>query len=259
MSQVRILPGALRSPRATHATLFRGPGLDCPSPRDGPPAREGDRVGGPAFGSRPEDACARGCRIGRGTAVRGRSSHPASRRRRSKPKHQATTKAPKGLKFYKPPKASPQAPRNPDLGAQGSTGIVRPGRTRSTRSWSSTPRARRRGAKDAISGSVSVPKGKPPKGGWPVITWAHGTTGVADICAPSRDGAGPVGQHGGELHQRRAERVAPRRLRGSAHGLRGSRDPRPAPLSDRDLGGPQRPRHRAGLSPAGPEDLGSAT
>jgi pimeloyl-ACP methyl ester carboxylesterase len=34
---------------------------------------------------------------------------------------------------------------------------------------------------------VSVPKGKPPKGGWPVITWAHGTTGVADVCAPSRN------------------------------------------------------------------------
>jgi pimeloyl-ACP methyl ester carboxylesterase len=34
---------------------------------------------------------------------------------------------------------------------------------------------------------VSVPRGKPPKGGWPVITWAHGTTGVADACAPSRN------------------------------------------------------------------------
>jgi hypothetical protein len=43
------------------------------------------------------------------------------------------------------------------------------------------------GAKDAVSGSVSVPRGKPPKGGWPVITYAHGTTGVADVCAPSRN------------------------------------------------------------------------
>lgn len=34
---------------------------------------------------------------------------------------------------------------------------------------------------------MSVPKGKVPKGGWPVITWAHGTTGVADACAPSRN------------------------------------------------------------------------
>ena len=32
-----------------------------------------------------------------------------------------------------------------------------------------------------------MPKGKAPKKGWPVITYAHGTTGIADQCAPSRD------------------------------------------------------------------------
>jgi pimeloyl-ACP methyl ester carboxylesterase len=41
----------------------------------------------------------------------------------------------------------------------------------------------------AVSGTVSIPKGKAPRGGWPVVTWGHGTTGIADICAPSRDGA----------------------------------------------------------------------
>ena len=41
----------------------------------------------------------------------------------------------------------------------------------------------------AVSGSISVPQGEPPSGGWPVITYAHGTTGVADKCAPSRLGA----------------------------------------------------------------------
>ncbi|WCB95578.1 hypothetical protein DSM104299_04327 [Baekduia alba] len=41
-----------------------------------------------------------------------------------------------------------------------------------------------------VSGVVSIPKGKRPKAGWPVITWAHGTTGIADQCAPSRDVAG---------------------------------------------------------------------
>lgn len=40
----------------------------------------------------------------------------------------------------------------------------------------------------AVSGTITLPKGKAPKGGWPVLTWAHGTTGIADICAPSRDG-----------------------------------------------------------------------
>jgi dienelactone hydrolase len=38
----------------------------------------------------------------------------------------------------------------------------------------------------AVSGSLALPKGKPPKGGWPIITYAHGTTGVADACAPTR-------------------------------------------------------------------------
>lgn len=36
-----------------------------------------------------------------------------------------------------------------------------------------------------VSGYVLVPKGEPPEGGWPVLAWAHGTTGVADICALS--------------------------------------------------------------------------
>jgi hypothetical protein len=37
----------------------------------------------------------------------------------------------------------------------------------------------------ATSGVVLVPAGTPPPGGWPVIAWAHGTTGVARMCAPS--------------------------------------------------------------------------
>ncbi|MFI6869906.1 alpha/beta hydrolase family protein [Nocardia sp. NPDC050406] len=44
-----------------------------------------------------------------------------------------------------------------------------------------------RGETVAVSGTVAVPPGPPPPGGWPLISWAHGTTGVADICAPSRD------------------------------------------------------------------------
>lgn len=31
-----------------------------------------------------------------------------------------------------------------------------------------------------------IPKGVAPTGGWPLVVWAHGTTGVADACAPSR-------------------------------------------------------------------------
>jgi len=37
----------------------------------------------------------------------------------------------------------------------------------------------------ATSGVVLVPAGTAPAGGWPVIAWAHGTSGVARQCAPS--------------------------------------------------------------------------
>jgi pimeloyl-ACP methyl ester carboxylesterase len=37
----------------------------------------------------------------------------------------------------------------------------------------------------ATSAVVLVPPGAAPAGGWPVIAWAHGTSGVARMCAPS--------------------------------------------------------------------------
>jgi dienelactone hydrolase len=37
-----------------------------------------------------------------------------------------------------------------------------------------------------VSGLVVAPTGDPPSGGWPVIGYAHGTTGLADRCAPSK-------------------------------------------------------------------------
>ncbi|QKG21922.1 alpha/beta hydrolase family protein [Actinomadura verrucosospora] len=49
------------------------------------------------------------------------------------------------------------------------------------------------GKRITVTGTVAVPKGKAPRGGWPVLSWAHGTTGTADACAPSRDTAdGPA-------------------------------------------------------------------
>jgi len=41
----------------------------------------------------------------------------------------------------------------------------------------------------AVSGAIAIPKGDAPPGGWPVISWAHGTTGNAPQCAPTRAGA----------------------------------------------------------------------
>jgi pimeloyl-ACP methyl ester carboxylesterase len=50
----------------------------------------------------------------------------------------------------------------------------------------------------AVTGVVYFPTGTPPEGGWPVLASAHGTTGIAATCAPSRiplvpDGYGVTG------------------------------------------------------------------
>ena len=93
-------------------------------------------------------------------------------------------KGPKGAAFYKPPKhlhgkhggliwARKQTGSDALKGAKRNTLLL----YRSKGIGSSLT---------AVSGSLAIPKGKPPKGGWPVITYAHGTTGSADACAPTR-------------------------------------------------------------------------
>ncbi len=42
------------------------------------------------------------------------------------------------------------------------------------------------GHDQAVSGQLVVPRGRPPGGGWPVVSWAHGTSGIADRCTPSQ-------------------------------------------------------------------------
>ncbi|MEU0495624.1 alpha/beta fold hydrolase [Mycobacterium sp. NPDC006124] len=42
-----------------------------------------------------------------------------------------------------------------------------------------------------VSGVVAIPAGQAPKGGWPVISFGHGTTGVLNKCAPSNFGTLP--------------------------------------------------------------------
>ena len=39
----------------------------------------------------------------------------------------------------------------------------------------------------AVTGLIAVPKSTPPAGGFPVVSWGHGTNGMADKCAPSID------------------------------------------------------------------------
>ncbi len=36
-----------------------------------------------------------------------------------------------------------------------------------------------------VTGLIAVPTTPPPAGGYPVVSWAHGTSGIADTCAPS--------------------------------------------------------------------------
>lgn len=45
----------------------------------------------------------------------------------------------------------------------------------------------------AVTGLIAVPSTPPPSGGYPVVSWAHGTTGIADSCAPSIDPSSDAG------------------------------------------------------------------
>ncbi len=97
-------------------------------------------------------------------------------------------KGPSGLAFYKPPKKTPKQ-HGKLIWARNAGGLVPLESARVTKNvlyTSKTPLGKR----TAVSGSISIPKGKAPKGGWPVVSYAHGTTGIADKCAPSRNKVG---------------------------------------------------------------------
>jgi hypothetical protein len=51
--------------------------------------------------------------------------------------------------------------------------------------------ARWNSGKIPVSGMLFIPKGETPAGGWPLLSWAHGTLGLADRCAPSWTGLRP--------------------------------------------------------------------
>jgi pimeloyl-ACP methyl ester carboxylesterase len=97
-------------------------------------------------------------------------------------------KAPSGLELYKPP-SNLKSYGHGDLiwARKVANPLPQAGRT-----WTLLYRSTSvRGKAIGVSGFVLLPKGKPPKGGWPVVSWAHGTSGIADSCAPSRDPQGP--------------------------------------------------------------------
>lgn len=93
---------------------------------------------------------------------------------------------PAGEAFYAPPSPLPSGKHGEAIWvrtAKGS-GVVVPGAAKTELVLYRSEEAS--GKATAVSGVVSIPKGKAPKGGWPVVTWAHGTTGIADQCAPSK-------------------------------------------------------------------------
>src|SRR3954447_13192546 len=97
-------------------------------------------------------------------------------------------KGPAGTAFYTPPSHLPGKGHGGLIWARRLTG------TAALKGGSANKLMlyRSRGATGktaAVSGTLTLPKGHAPKGGWPVVTYAHGTTGIADVCAPSRDSA----------------------------------------------------------------------
>lgn len=93
---------------------------------------------------------------------------------------------PDGDAFYTPPSPLPKGARGSVIWTRPLTGTMAlPSAARN-----SLVLYRSTGAKGgvvAVSGTISIPPGEPPRTGWPVIVWTHGTTGLAPICAPSRD------------------------------------------------------------------------
>src|SRR4051794_9453193 len=91
---------------------------------------------------------------------------------------------PAGPKFYSPPASKLAGPHGSIIWAHAIHGGSLPS---GGKSWAVVYRSQAPDGKSVpTSGVVTIPKGKAPKGGFPVVSWAHGTTGIADLCAPSK-------------------------------------------------------------------------
>ncbi len=103
------------------------------------------------------------------------------------PANAAVRSGPAGNDFYTPPASMPKGAHGTPIWQRKLTGkpVLKSAKTNTLLLYSSQAVD---GKTVAVSGTVAIPKGKAPKGGWPVITWAHGTVGIADACAPSRIG-----------------------------------------------------------------------
>ena len=91
----------------------------------------------------------------------------------------------------------PEAPQPIDLSDPGSgAGAVLSAQTMPNLPWTATRSGMNSarvvhvsqtadGASTEVSASVFTPSGDAPDGGWPVVSFGHGTTGIESACAPS--------------------------------------------------------------------------
>ncbi|HEX2125252.1 MAG TPA: alpha/beta fold hydrolase [Thermoleophilaceae bacterium] len=98
----------------------------------------------------------------------------------------AVPAGPAGDAFYKPPKKLPGRTHGDAIWVRRLTNeqTLSQARTNQLILYRSTSVG---GKAIAVSGTIHLPKGKAPKGGWPVVSWAHATSGIGDQCAPSRN------------------------------------------------------------------------
>jgi len=91
--------------------------------------------------------------------------------------------------FYAVPKTLPKGPHGTLIRYQEVSPAVIKGATTYRVMYTSTSME---GEPIAVTGTVLVPDAKAPTGGRPLLTIAHGTTGIADACAPSKDPGGEL-------------------------------------------------------------------
>ena len=112
-----------------------------------------------------------------GTAA-GQTSNPTP-----VPPTETPVPAPTGPAFYLPPEPLPAG--SPGTIIRAEPAPAPPGAV----AWKVLYHSRAVDGSDiAVSGYVVAPTATPPAGGFPVLAWAHGTTGIANQCAPTRMG-----------------------------------------------------------------------
>jgi acetyl esterase/lipase len=95
-------------------------------------------------------------------------------------------RGPAGDAFYTPPANLPGKTHGDPIWARGITAPsakLRGARTQRLLLYRSNST---NGKTIAVSGTVYVPRGRAPRGGWPVLAWGHGAKGIADSCTPSK-------------------------------------------------------------------------